>query len=62
MIRGLADDIVSTQFIATSFRLELVKVADKIYEVFHKSKTSTVKVISKEHALDFIQNDHSHET
>ncbi|KAL0674875.1 hypothetical protein Bca4012_002856 [Brassica carinata] len=59
MIRGLADDSVSTQFITTTFRPELVKVADKMYGVFHENNASIVKVISKEQALNFIQNDQS---
>ncbi|CAH8341807.1 unnamed protein product [Eruca vesicaria subsp. sativa] len=62
MIRGLADDSVSTQFITTTFRPELVKVADKIYGVFHKNRVSIVKVISKDQALDFIEKDQSHDT
>ncbi|KAL0670600.1 hypothetical protein Bca4012_033304 [Brassica carinata] len=62
MIRGLADDSVSTQFITTTFRPELVKVADKIYGVFHKNRVSIVQVISKDQALDFIEKDQSHDT
>nr|VDC80666.1 unnamed protein product [Brassica rapa] len=62
MIRGLADDSVSTQFITTTFRPELVKVADKMYGVFHQNNASIVKVISKEQALNFIQIDQSHDT
>uniref|UniRef100_A0A1J3FBQ3 Structural maintenance of chromosomes protein n=1 Tax=Noccaea caerulescens TaxID=107243 RepID=A0A1J3FBQ3_NOCCA len=62
MIRGLADDSVSTQFITTTFRPELVKVADKIYGVFHKNRVSVVNVISKDQALDFIEKDQSHDT
>ncbi|CAH2060877.1 unnamed protein product [Thlaspi arvense] len=57
MIRRLADDTVSTQFITTTFRPELVKVADKIYGVFHKNRVSIVNVISKDRALDFIEKD-----
>ncbi|KAL0711578.1 hypothetical protein Bca4012_018556 [Brassica carinata] len=62
MIRGLADDSVSTQFITTTFRPELVKVADKIYGVSYENRASTVQVISNDQALNFIQNDHSHNT
>ncbi|KAH9699284.1 Structural maintenance of chromosomes protein 3 [Citrus sinensis] len=43
MIRRLAD-IANTQFITTTFRPELVKVADKIYGVTHKNRVSRVNV------------------
>ncbi|XP_020593015.1 structural maintenance of chromosomes protein 3 [Phalaenopsis equestris] len=56
MIRRLAD-VANTQFITTTFRPELVKVADKIYGVTHKNRVSHVHVVSKEEALDFIEQD-----
>ncbi|XP_037491330.1 structural maintenance of chromosomes protein 3 [Jatropha curcas] len=59
MIRRLAD-MANTQFITTTFRPELVKVADKIYGVTHKNRVSRVNVVSKEDALDFIEHDQSH--
>uniref|UniRef100_A0A5B7B119 Structural maintenance of chromosomes protein n=1 Tax=Davidia involucrata TaxID=16924 RepID=A0A5B7B119_DAVIN len=59
MIRRLAD-MANTQFITTTFRPELVKVADKIYGVTHKNRVSWVNVVSKEEALDFIEHDQSH--
>jgi structural maintenance of chromosome 3 (chondroitin sulfate proteoglycan 6) len=59
MIRRLAD-AENTQFITTTFRQELVKVSDKIYGVTHKNRVSRVNVISKEEALDFIDQDQSH--
>ncbi|KAG5566426.1 hypothetical protein RHGRI_002113 [Rhododendron griersonianum] len=59
MIRRLAD-MANTQFITTTFRPELVKVADKIYGVKHKHRVSNVEVISKEEALIFIEQDQSH--
>ncbi|XP_041992975.1 structural maintenance of chromosomes protein 3-like isoform X2 [Salvia splendens] len=59
MVRRLAD-MASTQFITTTFRQELVKVADKIYGVTHKNRVSRVNVITKEDALDFIDHDQSH--
>ncbi|KAF5185200.1 Structural maintenance of chromosomes protein [Thalictrum thalictroides] len=61
MIRRLADKAY-TQFITTTFRPELVKVADKIYGVTHKNRVSRVNVISKDKALDFIEHDQSHNT
>lgn len=59
MVRRLAD-MASTQFITTTFRPELVKVADKIYGVTHKNRVSRVNVVSREEALDFIDQDQSH--
>ncbi|XAR60230.1 hypothetical protein NMG60_11033505 [Bertholletia excelsa] len=59
MIRRLAD-MANTQFITTTFRPELVKVADKIYGVTHKNRVSRVNVVSREEALDFIEHDQSH--
>ncbi|XP_020691246.1 structural maintenance of chromosomes protein 3 [Dendrobium catenatum] len=59
MIRRLAD-MANTQFITTTFRPELVKVADKIYGVTHKNRVSHVNVVSKEEALDFIEQDQNH--
>ncbi|XP_076939698.1 structural maintenance of chromosomes protein 3-like [Bidens hawaiensis] len=59
IIRRFAD-MQSTQFIATTFRPELVKVADKIYGVTHKNRVSHVKVMTMEEALDFIEQDQMH--
>ncbi|CAL5357249.1 unnamed protein product [Camellia sinensis] len=59
MIRRLAD-MANTQFITTTFRPELVKVADKIYGVTHKNRVSHVNVVTKEEALDFVEHDQSH--
>uniref|UniRef100_I1NX02 RecF/RecN/SMC N-terminal domain-containing protein n=1 Tax=Oryza glaberrima TaxID=4538 RepID=I1NX02_ORYGL len=56
MIRRLAD-MADTQFIATTFRPEIVKVADKIYGVTYKNRVSYINVVSKEQALDFIGHD-----
>ncbi|GLJ18306.1 hypothetical protein SUGI_0323950 [Cryptomeria japonica] len=60
MIKRQADT-ASTQFITTTFRPELVKVADKIYGVTHKNRVSRVDVIKKEDALYFIEHDQSHQ-
>ncbi|GFZ13064.1 structural maintenance of chromosomes (SMC) family protein [Actinidia rufa] len=59
MIRRLAD-MANTQFITTTFRPELVRVADKIYGVTHRNRVSRVNVVSQEEALDFIEHDQSH--
>ena len=56
MIRRLAD-ISNTQFITTTFRPELVKVADKIYGMTHKNWVSCVNVVSKDDAQEFIEHD-----
>ncbi|KAL9238676.1 hypothetical protein vseg_013066 [Gypsophila vaccaria] len=59
MIRRMADQ-VNTQFITTTFRTELVKVADKIYGVTHNKRVSRVNVVSRDEALLFIERDQSH--
>jgi len=59
MIRRLAD-MAETQFIATTFRPEIAKVADKIYGVTHKNRVSYINVVTKEQALDFIEHDQTH--
>ncbi|CAM8937744.1 unnamed protein product [Rhodiola kirilowii] len=59
MIRRQAD-VENTQFITTTFRPELVKVADKIYAVSHKNRVSHLSVVSNDPALEFIQQDQSH--
>ncbi|XP_039066141.1 structural maintenance of chromosomes protein 3-like [Hibiscus syriacus] len=61
MIRRLAD-MANTQFITTTFRPELVKVADQIYGVTHKNRVSRVNLVSKEDALDFIEHDQPQNT
>ncbi|KAI9116787.1 hypothetical protein K1719_012153 [Acacia pycnantha] len=59
MIRRLAD-LANTQFITTTFRPELVKVADQIYGVTHKNRVSHVNLVSKDDALEFIELDQTH--
>ena len=55
MIRRLAD-MGDTQFIATTFRPEIAKVADKIYGVTHKNRVSYINVVPREQALDLNQS------
>ena len=43
-----------TQFIATTFRPELVAASDKVYGVSHAARISRVDVITKQAALQFI--------
>ena len=45
-----------TQFIITTFRPEIVHVADKCYGVLFRNKNSNVNVVSTEQALDFVEN------
>ncbi|KAM0905680.1 hypothetical protein ACQ4PT_017264 [Festuca glaucescens] len=59
VVRRLADS-ADTQFIATTFRPEILKVADKIYGVTHKNRVSYINVVSKEQAMDFIEHDQTH--
>lgn len=47
----------STQFILTTFRPELVKVADRLYSVEHRNRVSSVRVVNEEAALSFVETD-----
>eukprot|EP00850_Spirogloea_muscicola_P012247 SM000078S22106 [mRNA] locus=s78:418815:427691:- [translate_table: standard] len=55
MIRRQADK--EMQFITTTFRPELVNVADKVYAVSHRNRVSRVDVVSREDALHFIDHE-----
>ncbi|KAI5814441.1 RecF/RecN/SMC [Pyronema omphalodes] len=55
MVKSLSSREQNGQFICTTFRPELVHVADKHYGVLHKNKTSTVDAVTKEEALAFIE-------
>lgn len=57
MVRKQTEADPPTQFITTTFRPELVKVADKVYGVSHKNRVSVVNVINQEKALQFIEQD-----
>ncbi|KAF2727505.1 RecF/RecN/SMC protein [Polyplosphaeria fusca] len=43
------------QFIITTFRPELVHVADKCYGVNYSNKTSTIDAVAKKDALEFVE-------
>lgn len=43
------------QFICTTFRPEMVMVADKCYGVSFSNKTSSIDVVSRDDALDFVE-------
>lgn len=53
MLHELAAD--GGQFICTTFRPEMLHVADKCYSVGYKNKTSSIDVCSREAAIDFIE-------
>lgn len=54
MIHQLSRD---AQFITTTFRGEMLVNADKFYGVyFDKQKVSTIQVISRDDAAQFIEN------
>lgn len=44
-----------TQFICTTFRPEIVHVADKCYGVTFHNKTSTIDCVPTEEALHFVE-------
>lgn len=43
------------QFICTTFRPEMLLVAEKCYGVSYLHKTSSIDVVSREQALDFVE-------
>ncbi|KAI0127705.1 RecF/RecN/SMC [Xylariales sp. AK1849] len=43
-----------TQFICTTFRPEIVHIADKCYGVLFRNKNSSINCVSTEQALDFV--------
>ncbi|KAI1637612.1 condensin complex component SMC3 [Biscogniauxia mediterranea] len=57
-VAGLLESISSeagTQFICTTFRPEIVHVADRCYGVLFRNKNSTINCVSTEQALDFVE-------
>ncbi|GMF02995.1 unnamed protein product [[Candida] boidinii] len=53
---------INAQFICTTFRPEMLQVADKFYGVMFNNKVSTVSEIGKSDALSFIENQQSTST
>ncbi|KAI6858738.1 putative chromosome segregation protein SudA [Hortaea werneckii] len=51
----LKESAETGQFICTTFRPEMLHVADKVYGVSFMNKASTIDVVSREDALDFIE-------
>lgn len=56
MIKKLSQDTENGggQFICTTFRPEMVLVAEKCYGVSYSNKTSSIDVVSRENALEFV--------
>ena len=54
LLESISNEI-GTQFICTTFRPEIVHVADKCYGVTFRSKTSSINCVSTEDALDFVE-------
>ncbi|PWI74706.1 RecF/RecN/SMC [Purpureocillium lilacinum] len=57
-VAGLLESIsneIGTQFICTTFRPEIVHVADKCYGVTFRNKTSSINCVSTEDALNFVE-------
>ncbi|KAF9428267.1 Structural maintenance of chromosomes protein 3 [Podila epigama] len=57
MIHSLSDQ---AQFITTTFRPEMLANADKFYGVTFQNKVSVVNAITKEEALDFVEQEQAH--
>ncbi|RPB18790.1 RecF/RecN/SMC protein [Terfezia boudieri ATCC MYA-4762] len=55
MIKELSQE--NGQFIVTTFRPELIQVADKHYSVLYKNKSSTIACATKTEALKFVQEE-----
>jgi len=57
-VAGLLESIstdAGTQFICTTFRPEIVRVADKCYGVTFTNKTSSIDCVPTEEALNFVE-------
>lgn len=54
LLQSISDEI-GTQFICTTFRPEIVHVADKCYGVTFRNKTSSINCVSTEDALEFVE-------
>uniref|UniRef100_A0A6V1TI32 RecF/RecN/SMC N-terminal domain-containing protein n=1 Tax=Heterosigma akashiwo TaxID=2829 RepID=A0A6V1TI32_HETAK len=50
------DEDNPAQFITSTFRPELVSVADKTYGISHQNKVSNINPLGKEDALDFVRD------
>lgn len=56
MLQTLSEDAENGgQFICTTFRPEMVMVAEKCYGVSYTNKTSSIDVVDRETAMKFIE-------
>ncbi|KAL9018198.1 MAG: hypothetical protein Q9185_004471, partial [Variospora sp. 1 TL-2023] len=51
------DGDAGAQFICTTFRPEMLHVAQKCYGVSYQKKSSNVVVVTREEALDFVEGE-----
>ncbi|KAE8140128.1 RecF/RecN/SMC [Aspergillus pseudotamarii] len=58
MLQSISDS-TNGQFICTTFRPEMLHVAEKCYGVSFRQKASTIDVVSKEEALKFVEEQKS---
>lgn len=54
MLKSISDS-TNGQFICTTFRPEMLHVAEKCYGVSFRQKASTIDVVSREEALKFVE-------
>lgn len=58
MLQSISD-ATNGQFICTTFRPEMLHVAEKCYGVSFRQKASTIDVVSREEALKFVEEQKS---
>ncbi|KAI9706490.1 MAG: Structural maintenance of chromosomes protein 3 [Candelina mexicana] len=55
MLKVISENSENGQFICTTFRPEMLMVADKCYGVAYSNKTSSIDVVRREEALEFVE-------
>jgi len=55
MLKSISETSENGQFICTTFRPEMVMVADKCYGVLYTNKTSSIDVVPRKQALGFVE-------
>ncbi|KAI9815459.1 MAG: Structural maintenance of chromosomes protein 3 [Pycnora praestabilis] len=55
MLKSISENSENGQFICTTFRSEMVMVADKCYGVAYSNKTSSIDVVKREEAREFVE-------